>query len=123
MKLKLLVAEKLNAFRALSRIVDSVEFQECLTLKPDDPYIRNYITNGDVDAVKKWVQRNLKAQVSEYSARQMRVLAAGLGIPRYCSMKKHVLLSEILRRQRAAKIAQITELVPVDQTVPNEFLD
>jgi hypothetical protein len=113
---KLIAQEKLNDFRAVLRIVESPEFVECIAINPNDSNVVDYIKYGKVDELKNWLRSKLRAEINDYTIRELRSLAGSLGIPNYCSKRKSVLLSEILRKQRASKIAAITKLVPLVET-------
>jgi hypothetical protein len=120
---KIIAQSKLNDFRAIVRLVESAEFEECIALHPNDQNVKAYITYGNVDALKGWIRSKLRAEIQDYTARQLRTLAASLGIPNYCGMHKAALLQSILRTQRAAKIKAITELVPLVETDINTVLE
>lgn len=123
MSFKLIVQEKLNNFRAMLRLVESPEFHECLTLNPNDQNLVHAVRNGDIDFVKSWVQAKMRSKITDYTARQLRHLAAGLGIKDYCSKTKLVLLTEIVSIQRAKALTAITESLSLEQADFNQVSD
>lgn len=90
-------------FRNLERLVKTPEFQEALTLDPENIFIKFAIACGNVEEVKAWIEDKLITEVGEMSMRQLRARAAKLDIPRYTIYTKDELIVRIIREQDARK--------------------
>lgn len=103
---------KLNDLRALDRLVNSVEFLQFLKLDPNNPRLEAAIVSGDLEAVRDWMNNVIEIEFCEYSIRQLRLLAAQLGVKGYCLLNKDELLIEIVQvRKNAIKSKQIEDYV------------
>lgn len=94
------VRHKLNIIRALDRLVQSVTFCQCIILEPNNSDLKRALDRGDVDAVKEWMSSIIHRELCELSIRQLRMMAAQLGIRYYSSLPKDELLVLIVQEKK-----------------------
>lgn len=54
---------------------------------------------GSYEALRTWYRHKTHCDLGDKSLRELRAIASTLFIPNYASLKKHVLLSEIVKRK------------------------
>lgn len=91
------IRAKFNDIRALERIVHSVSFAQCLRLDPNNPRLERAIQDADLEYVREWMDSVLRNEIGDKTIRQLRALAAQLGIRNYTGVPKDDLLILIIQ--------------------------
>lgn len=100
------IKNKALDFRNLERLVHSDEFKIAFSRDPHNVFLQFALTSGNVEEVKKWIEKTLTVEVGEMSIRQLRTRAARLNIPRYSIYNKDELIVKIIQAQDACKTPQ-----------------
>jgi hypothetical protein len=94
------VHRKLLDIRRIDRMVSSMEFEVAYDACSKREELYKIIDNIDADALQRWLRQEVEANIGEYSIRQLRVIAAQHGIPKYSLKTKSELLMAIVECYR-----------------------
>lgn len=93
------LTNRVNEARRLLRLSQTDEFEYAYSLKHPDETV-------PLENIEDWMEKKLAKDVDSLTLRQLRVLAAKLGVPKYSVWSKGTLASKVRHALKAQEIAR-----------------